>query len=280
MNYSQMRFPNFRKKALTLSYDDAVRADKRLIEIMDKHGLKGTFNINGGLFVEEATGRKAAKKDTLALFQNTHHEIAIHGYKHPSLAELEKDLIAYDIIKDREALEELFGRVIKGMAYPNGSIDDRVVEILRACGVEYARTVVSTEKFDIPTDWLRLPATCHHNNPRLMELAKTFVEAEPARNLWYDKPMLFYLWGHSYEFDDRDNWHVIEEFAAYMGGREDIWYATNGEIYDYVKAFERLRYSVAGTFVQNPSALDVYLCYRGKNVLVPAGKTVDLRGNA
>ena len=112
-----------------------------------------------------------------------------------------------------------------------------------------------------------------------MELAKTFVEAEPARNLWYDKPMLFYLWGHSYEFDDRDNWNVIEEFAEYVGGREDIWYATNGEIYDYVKAFERLRYSVAGTFVQNPSALDVYLCWRGKNVLVPAGKTVDLRSN-
>ena len=38
MNYSQMRFPNFRKKAVTLSYDDGVKFDKRLMEIMDKHG--------------------------------------------------------------------------------------------------------------------------------------------------------------------------------------------------------------------------------------------------
>lgn len=278
MNYSQMRFPNFRKKAVTLSYDDGVKFDKRLMEIMDKYGLKGTFNLNGGLFVEEENARKMPRAQTLALFQNCKHEIAVHGYKHPSLAELDRDMIVYDIIKDREALEELFGRVIKGMAYPNGSVDDKTVEALRMCGIEYARTVVSTEKFDIPTDWLRLPATCHHNNPRLMELAKAFVEAGPARNFWYDTPMLFYLWGHSYEFNDRDNWNVIEEFAEYIGGREEIWYATNGEIYDYVKAFDRLRFSVAGTFVQNPSALDVYLCYKGKNILVPAGQTVDLRG--
>ena len=38
MNYSQMRFPNFRKKAVTLSYDDGVKFDKRLMEIMDKYG--------------------------------------------------------------------------------------------------------------------------------------------------------------------------------------------------------------------------------------------------
>ena len=278
MNYSQMRFPNFRKKAVTLSYDDGVKFDKRLMEIMDKYGLKGTFNLNGGLFVEEEDARKMPRAQTLALFQNCKHEIAVHGYKHPSLAELDRDMIVYDIIKDREALEELFGRVIKGMAYPNGSVDDKTVEALRMCGIEYARTVVSTEKFDIPTDWLRLPATCHHNNPRLMELAKAFVEAGPARHFWYDTPMLFYLWGHSYEFNDRDNWNVIEEFAEYIGGRVEIWYATNGEIYDYVKAFDRLRFSVAGTFVQNPSALDVYLCYKGKNILVPAGQTVDLRG--
>ena len=279
MDYSQMRFPNFRKKALTLSYDDGVKADKRLMEIMDKYGLKGTFNINGGLFSKEENNHKFTRENTIAMFKNCKHEVAIHGYKHLSLAELDTGMIALDIVKDREVLEEVFGCVIKGMAYPNGSIDDRVVEVLRLCGVEYARTVVSTERFDIPTDWLRLPATCHHNNPRLMELAKTFVEAGEARRFWYDTPMLFYLWGHSYEFDYGNNWNVIEEFSEYMGGRdEEIWYATNGEIYEYVKAFERLRFSVSGTFVQNPSALDVYLCYMGNNVLVPAGGTVKLVG--
>lgn len=59
MDRAFMRFPGFKLKALTLSYDDGVRQDKRLIEIMQKHGLKGTFNINGGLFSETFNGETA-----------------------------------------------------------------------------------------------------------------------------------------------------------------------------------------------------------------------------
>ena len=50
MNKAYIRFPGFKLKAVTLSYDDGVRQDKRLISIMQKYGLKGTFNINAGLF--------------------------------------------------------------------------------------------------------------------------------------------------------------------------------------------------------------------------------------
>ena len=49
-----MRFPGHRSKVLTLSYDDAVEQDIRLIKIMKEHGLKGTFNINTGRFAPEA----------------------------------------------------------------------------------------------------------------------------------------------------------------------------------------------------------------------------------
>ena len=41
-----MLFPGKKRKVLTLSYDDGVEQDIRLVEIMKKHGLKGTFNIN------------------------------------------------------------------------------------------------------------------------------------------------------------------------------------------------------------------------------------------
>ena len=151
-----------------------------------------------------------------------------------------------------------------------------MLETVKSCGICYARTSANTERFNVPEDWLRMPGTCHHNNPRLMELAKTFVEAKESQNAWANTPMLFYLWGHSYEFNDNDNWNVIEEFAAYMGGRDDVWYATNGEIYDYVQAFNRLQFSANGSIISNPSATDVYLRYRDQDVLVAAGKTVKL----
>ena len=279
MDRQFLRFPDFRKKALTLSYDDGVRQDKRLISIMQKHGLKGTFNINGGLFGSEYTGEEKGRMtidEAVELYNSSGMEVAIHGFKHLSLAKVDSAIAVNDVIKDRVFLENLFGRIIKGMAYPNGSYNDEVVEILKVCGVNYSRTVTSTEKFELPTDWLRLPATAHHCNPKLMELAKQFVELPKGRHFWYDTPKLFYLWGHSYEFDNNDNWNVIEEFAEFMGGRDDIWYATNGEIFDYVTAFDRLEYNAEGTILHNPSSIDLYLSYKDKEVIIHAGETIQV----
>lgn len=39
MSTAFMRFPQGRAKALTLSYDDGVEQDIRLIEILNRHGL-------------------------------------------------------------------------------------------------------------------------------------------------------------------------------------------------------------------------------------------------
>ena len=279
MDRQFLRFPGFKQKAVTLSYDDGVRQDKRLISIMVKNGLKGTFNLNAGLFNSvrdfEDKGRMTVE-EALDLYYPNGMEVAAHGYKHLSLAKVDTAIAINDIIKDRIELEKLFGGIIKGMAYANGSYNDEVVDLLDKCGINYCRTVVSTGKFDLPTNWLKLPATCHHNHADLMKFAEDFVNIGKGRHFWYDPPHLFYLWGHSYEFDTNNNWDVIEKFAEYIGGREDIWYATNGEIFEYVTAFDRLEYSAGETFVRNPSALDVYISYKDRKYVVPAGKTINI----
>lgn len=274
-----IRFPNFKIKAVTLSYDDGVRQDKRLIEIMRKHGLKGTFNINGGLFSASYNGEekgRMTKDEALETYASSNVEVAVHGYQHFSLGAVDSALAVNDVLTDRKELEKTFGRIIKGMAYANGSCNATAVEILKQCGISYSRTTVTTENFNLPENWLLLHPTCHHKNPRLMELAKRFVEIGTSPYYWANKPQMFYLWGHSYEFDNDGNWNVIEEFAEYIGGREEIWYATNGEIFDYVTACERLEFSADASFVRNPSHLDVYIDYFGKKVVIPAGKTVAL----
>ena len=273
MSYAFMRFPGHRELAFTLSYDDGVPADKRLVEMFNRYGLKATFNLNG----EEVD--KVARfpiDEAKALYLPNGHEVAVHGAKHYSFGEVPSGMVLQEVMDNRRALENTFGTLVQGMAYPNGSVSDEVVELLKACGITYARPVVSTEKFEIPTDWLRMPATCHHKNPRLMELAETFLKGGNRRHFFYHKPLLFYVWGHSYEFDNDNNWEMMEEFCKYIGGREDVWYATNGEIYDYVKAYDSLVYSADGLQVKNPTCIDVYLQFFGKPYVVPAGKTVKL----
>ena len=42
-------FPGGRHKVLTMSYDDGRQEDYRLVELFNKHGIKGTFNLNAGI---------------------------------------------------------------------------------------------------------------------------------------------------------------------------------------------------------------------------------------
>ena len=273
-----MKLKDGKSKVLTLSYDDGVVQDIRMVEILDRHGIKCTFNINSGLYLPEDVQRerfygRLKRSEALALYKNSPHEVAVHSLTHPFLETLKKPQVLVEILEDRKNIEAQYGTLARGMAYPQGTYSNMVLEALEACGICYSRTVKSTEDFKFPENWLTLHPTCHHKNPRLMELAKKFAEEKPrymARN-W-----MFYLWGHTYEFDNDDNWNVIEEFAAYIGGRDDIWYATNIEIYDYVKAYEALRVSVDERIIHNPTDIDVWFYQQGKIHCVKAGQTLQL----
>ena len=270
--YNYLRFPEFRLKALTLSYDDAPIFDRRLIEIMSAHGLRGTFNINSErpVDVNDPNRRNLTPEEAVDLVLGSGNEIAVHGARHLHLSGIPETHAMRDVVDDRIALEGLCGAPVRGMAYAFGAYNDVVVEMLKNAGIRYSRTTRSTEKFDLPTDWLRLPATCHHANPRLDALCDEFLSIVD-KGAWYTKPQLFYLWGHSYEFNDNDNWQIIERFAERMGGHADIWYATNIEIYDYLAAFRALEFSMDGRTVYNPTATDVYLSVGAKRTIAKAG---------
>ena len=82
-----------------------------------------------------------------------------------------------------------------------------------------------------------------------------------------------YVWGHSYEFNNNDNWNVIEEFCEYMGGREDIWYATNIEIADYMNVCRNLQFMADCKGVYNPSAVSAWLAVDDKMIVEVKGGT-------
>lgn len=284
MHHINPRFPGGLAKCLTLSYDDAVVQDIRLAALMKQYGIAGTFNLNSGMYSTEdviSAPSKGHRRMTLQECKDTYlssplFEVATHGVAHPIYSELPAAQVMQDILVDRLNIEEQFGILCRGHAFPYGRYDQKTLQILESCGIVYARTTKSTEKFDLPKNWLELHPTCHHKNPRLSELAQTFVESTPAR-----LPQLFYLWGHAYEFDDNDNWDVIENFFRQVSGKDDIWYATNIQLCDYMRDFNRLVFSADCTTVYNPTATDLWFNMATKNhnntvCMVPAGQSVKL----
>ncbi len=277
-NYFFLRYPGGKAKALTFSYDDGVDQDIRLVEIFNKYGLKGTFNLNSSQYTPEGTvfepgvvQRRMTEKQVTELFADGVHEVACHGEYHSYLDSLPTSGIILDILNDRMHLEKQFGRIVRGMAYPYGVRNADTIACLKQCGIAYCRATGSSEKFDMPNNWFELAPTCHHNNPKLMSLAQKFVEYNKRR------PLLFFVWGHSYEFEMKQNWYTMERFAEYISGREDIWYATNIEIYDYVRDFGRLEYSADMKRVYNPTARTIWFASHftdGEPISIGSGETL------
>jgi len=270
-------FPNGLTRALTLSYDDGVETDIRMMDILDRNGIKCTFNLNSGLYAPEGTTYPAGtihrrmSRSQIDAAYHAPHEISTHALTHPFIDRMPESRISYEIVKDRENLEEEFGCIIRGHAYPYGVFSDAVVRILKDAGIAYARTVISSHKFTLPTDWLRLEATCHHNDPMLPELIEKFLADDPRQSAKF-----FYIWGHSYEFDQFNNWDLLEDFAAKLGNRDDVWYCTNIEAYDYIEAYRSLILSIDGKRVYNPTSLELFFRYEGKTYSVKSGETIVL----
>ena len=262
-----LRFPNFKIKAVTLSYDDGYIEDRQMISILNQYGIKGTFNVNAGRI--EGIERKVQLEEFNQLYYG--HEIASHTLTHPHLQHLDAGGIAYQIINDREALEEITASPIEGFAYPFGLKENNDIEnCLSYCGIRYARTTVATHKFHLPSDYLHWNPTCHHADPEVFNLIDEFFKPEDFEHPWRIQPKLFYLWGHSYEFKDR--WEHLERICQKLGNKDDVWYATNGEIFNYVSAFNSLRRSANGKYIFNPTSTDIYVRVMEKDVLLKKGE--------
>ena len=111
-------FPGHKKKALTMSYDDGTIHDRRLVEIFNKYGIRGTFHLNSGRFDQDGViradevaelQRKAGRydRDMTALYAEKWNEILAVLGACPTAAEIEQMLLSVGF--DLAAFERMYG---------------------------------------------------------------------------------------------------------------------------------------------------------------------------
>ena len=84
------------------------------------------------------------------------------------------------------------------------------------------------------------------------------------------------MWGHSYEFDNDNNWELLDRICEMFAGNDDIWFATNMDIYNYVNAYNSLVYSEDGSMIHNPSLCEVWLDRDGALYSIKSGETISI----
>jgi hypothetical protein len=260
-------WPEGKAGAFTASYDDGPKEDRPLVEIFNRYGMRGTWNLNGNRVAAAVNpGGDVAWPELQSLYAG--HEVAAHGLTHPWLDRIPDERILMELVEDRRRLETGVRYPVKGISLPFGAYDRRVLAILERAGIVHCRTTRATLGFGVPENFLEWHPTCHHK-AELSKLWQDFTDRKEPHKL-------FYLWGHSYEFDRNQNWEVIEQFGALVRTAREagwLWCATNMEIYEYVTAWRRLWCSLDGSSVRNVNGTPLWLRADGRLVRVGAGET-------
>ena len=162
IRYCFLCFPDGKKKAVTISYDDSCIYNIKLAQLFDKYKLKSTFNINSDFLAEKSGGWHITLDEVREHLLNKGHEIAVHGARHRANGKIRIIDGIQDVLNCRFKLENELGVIIRGMAYPdsgindfqNGKSFDSVRQYLIDLDIAYARTAgVSDQSFRIPEDW-------------------------------------------------------------------------------------------------------------------------------
>lgn len=264
------RYNDGKQYAATFSYDDGCGQDQRLVDIFNKYGVKCTFNLYSAPIVGDE------KKIAEMRERYAGHEIACHAFHHPHLERMTIKAQYDELMSDREFLEKTFGGFVRGLAFPFGTWGEDTITAMKTAGLEYGRTTVATRNFTIPDDFMTWNPTCHHNESE--NIIKQFIfNAEKAP--WRAGGLL-YIWGHAYEFEQEGanvDFDEMERRVAMLAeSAHNIWFATNIEIVDYLKAQKQVRVSADGHRVYNPTQIDVWASNDNDPICFKAGAVTEI----
>ncbi len=240
------------KKYFTMSFDDGITQDARIMDICRKYGMPCTFNINTSLFgvnwpwVGEMVGKpglshqRFTEEEIRAGVYNG-FDVEVHTLNHPSLARNygdDKAQIIHEVLDDFKNIEALTGIAPAGMAYPGGCEHDTspfvIDTILENTPVRFARLAVppkDPDAFALPERFMRwYPSSSFVFIDNCRTLATSFIEAVPE-----DRDLLLYLWGHGYDLDSENLWDAFEEIVAMLAKAPDVICVSNADLYRIFK---------------------------------------------
>ncbi len=249
-------YPGGKTKVFNISYDDGVIQDIRFVELLNRYGLKGTFNLNYGLmrqnftWVHECgmTVRRLREQEVVSVYAG--HEIASHSYSHPYFDNMAEPEILKELGADKFFLERLTGREVAGYATPFYYFSDLMEDCVQHCGFEYARISEESNDYSIPENFYRWRGSKFHWDADLEAFVQGFLETD-------EELALCQLVGHSYDLDVMDLWDKMERICHSVGKYTEVWAASHIEIVRYLKAMKRLR--ITETEIINKSSTELWL---------------------
>lgn len=259
-----LRFPGGMPKCATFSFDDGLKRDERTVDILLENGQKGTFFLVSGYL--DKYNNINTKEDAKELYSQSGLEVANHSVTHRGLSTLSSSEQNTEVASAQAELKALFNTAPIGFAYPNGDSNLTDYSCLKNNGIKYARTAGFDKNLNLPKDWLHWEPTGQCIATHINKAFEDFIKIKQTT-----EPKLFYMWGHSYDFDNNNCWGTLEYICSTLAEQDNVWAATNGEVYNYCTAFDKLQ--VTDTNIHNASSTDLWFSYSLKIYKIKAGAT-------
>ncbi len=218
--------------------DDEVRyprLTREVLDFLDAREARGTFFVVGEV--------AAAAPQLVREIAARGHELALHGWRHVPLTELEPAAFWADVTRGKELLEELGGAEVRGFRAPTFSLVPETrwaVDVLADAGFTYSSSVLPaanplfgdptlpTTPFRWPNGLLELPCpVVRGGRLGLPYLGGVYLRALPrstsagARAV-VGRKQLLWIYCHPYDFDPDEPFWIVPD-AGRVGSRL-LWY--------------------------------------------------------
>ena len=265
----QRCYPQGKRKAFNITYDDGILQDVRFVELLNKYGLKGTFNLNSQLMEQEfewvhpngMVVKRLSKDAVRHLYDG--HEVASHTLTHPYMTGKSEEEQMGEIGEDKRRLEELFGRVVAGFAVPFSYYDEKIAACVRKCGFEYGRCSEPSHSYSPWQDVYRWKTGIFHLAPGFMDFVDGFFHTD-------EELALCQIVGHSYDLDAEQMWETMEGIFRKIAEDPDILPMTHLEIVRYITAMSKAQ--ITSKFVRNLSETDLWFLVDGSPIQLYSGE--------
>ncbi len=226
------------KLIVTTSWDDGTLTDLKLGELLEKHGINGTFYVT-----KSYRNDPLSKKGILELDRK--FGIGAHTASHPDLTKLSLPEAEREIRDSKAYLENLTGNSISMFCYPYGRYDGTTKKIVKDCGFTGARTC-APGGFNLPQDPYQGHITLFASNGSPFMALKIWwkshlwkvgplldweIRAKLLFDLALERGRVYHIYGHSVEFEKNRTWDKLERVLSYISNRDGVRYMTNGEIF-------------------------------------------------
>lgn len=263
-------YPGGKPKTFNITYDDGIEQDVRFVSLLNRYGLKGTFNLNYQLMQEQfawthengMTVRRLSLDTARHLYDG--HEIASHTLTHPFMSSLSDEELYRQIGEDKRCLEAFFGREVAGFGVPFHYYDQRIADCVEACGFAYGRNSEESRGYcpwERPYFWR---AGIFHLSQDLDAYVEGFFQTG-------EELALCQIVGHSYDLDAADLWDKMETILSRVANAPDVASMTHIELVRYLNAMSQAR--VGEDSVYNPTRMPLWFSCGGQVVCVNPGET-------